>query len=107
MPVTQYNIDTAVSQGSSSDTKSDAESTSPAEHALVTTLFDLGRQVTSVLDFDELLQQIPRLIGRLISFEAFAVYLLDERRGELRTAYTVGYPTGPDTDQSTTPEARA
>ena len=62
------------------------------EHELVTTLFDLGRQVTSVLDFDELLRQIPRLIGRLISFEAFAVYLLDERRGELRMAYAVGYP---------------
>ena len=52
---------------------------------LVTTLFDLGRQVTSVLDLDELLQQIPRLIGRLIPFEAFAVYLLDERRGELQS----------------------
>jgi len=62
------------------------------EHELVTTLFDLGRQVTGVLDLDYLLPQIPRLIGRLISFEAFAVYLLDERRGELSTAYTVGYP---------------
>ncbi|MGH9370630.1 MAG: SpoIIE family protein phosphatase, partial [Vicinamibacterales bacterium] len=65
----------------------------PKEHELVTTLFDLGRQVTAVLDFDELLRQIPRLIGRLISFEAFGVYLLDERRGELRSAYTVGYPS--------------
>ena len=64
----------------------------PGERELVTTLFDLGRQITSVLDFDELLRQIPRLIGRLISFEAFAVYLLDERRGELRLAYAVGYP---------------
>jgi sigma-B regulation protein RsbU (phosphoserine phosphatase) len=63
-----------------------------SEQELVTTLFDLGRQITSVLDFDDLLHQIPRLIGRLISFEAFAVYLLDERRGELRIAYTVGYP---------------
>jgi sigma-B regulation protein RsbU (phosphoserine phosphatase) len=62
------------------------------EYELVTTLFDLGRRVTAVLDFDELLHQIPRLIGRLISFEAFGVYLLDERRGELRSAYTVGYP---------------
>jgi sigma-B regulation protein RsbU (phosphoserine phosphatase) len=62
------------------------------EHELVTTLFDLGRQVTSVLDLDDLLQQIPRLIRRLISFEAFAVYLLDERRAELRAAYSVGYP---------------
>jgi sigma-B regulation protein RsbU (phosphoserine phosphatase) len=59
---------------------------------LVTTLFDLGRQVASVLDPDDLLHQIPRLIGRLISFEAFAIYLLDERRGELRIAYAVGYP---------------
>jgi phosphoserine phosphatase RsbU/P len=63
-----------------------------AEQELVTTLFDLGRQVTSVLDLDELLEQIPRLIRRLISFEALAVYLLDERRGELRVAYSVGYP---------------
>jgi sigma-B regulation protein RsbU (phosphoserine phosphatase) len=62
------------------------------EKEIVTTLFDLGRQVTSVLDFDELLEQIPRLIRRLISFEAFAVYLLDERRGELKIAYSVGYP---------------
>ncbi len=63
-----------------------------AEHEIVTTLFDLGRQVTAVLDFDELLQQIPRLIGRLIAFDAFAVYLLDERRSELKIAYSVGYP---------------
>ena len=68
-------------------------STGPPEHELVTTLFDLGRQVTAVLDFNELLQRIPQLIGRLIAFEALAVYLLDERgRGELRRAYSVGYP---------------
>ena len=64
----------------------------PHEHELLTALFDLGRQVTAVLDLEELLRQIPRLIGRLIPVEAFAVYLLDERRGELRSAYTVGYP---------------
>ena len=63
-----------------------------SEQELLTTLFDLGRQVTAVLDLDDLLQHIPRLIGRLISFEAFAVYLIDERRGQLRAAYSVGYP---------------
>jgi sigma-B regulation protein RsbU (phosphoserine phosphatase) len=109
MRIRQYNIATAVSEGPTSEGgHTDARarvgppepvdaprSADPPDNELVTTLFDLGRQVTSVLDFDELLQQIPRLIGRLIAFEAFAVYLLDERRGELRTAYTVGYPTGP------------
>ena len=76
------------------DTPAAAGTTTTTAEAteVVTTLFDLGRQVTGVLDFDDLLQQIPRLIARLIHFEAFAVYLLDERRGELRTAYTVGYP---------------
>jgi GAF domain-containing protein len=62
------------------------------DHELVITLFDLARQITAVLDIDELLPQIPRLIGRLIAFEAFAVYLRDDRRSELRSAYTVGYP---------------
>jgi phosphoserine phosphatase RsbU/P len=66
------------------------------EQETLTTLFDLGRQVTAVLDLDELLAQIPKLIGRLIKFDAFAVYLLDERRGELRVAYSLGYPAGPE-----------
>ena len=59
---------------------------------MLTTLFDLGRQVTAVLDLEELLAQIPKLIARLIEFDAFSVYLLDERRGEMRGAYSVGYP---------------
>jgi phosphoserine phosphatase RsbU/P len=67
-----------------------------AEHQIVKTLFDLGRQVTAVLDLDELLAKIPILIARLISFEALAIYLLDERRSELRAAYTVGYPPSDD-----------
>ena len=85
-----------MTHGYSPDTTPAAAAPSgPPDKELVTTLFDLGRQVTAVLDFDELLQQIPKLIGRLIAFDAFAVYLLDERRGELRVAYAVGYP---DTD---------
>jgi len=83
-----------VNQGSSADRAHAPGPELAFEHELVTTLFDLGRQVAAVLDEDELLQQIPRLIRRLISFEAFAVYLLDERRGELRVAYSVGYPPG-------------
>ena len=43
----------------------------------LTTLFALGREVTSVLDLNELLRKIPQLIARLTKFHAFAVYLLD------------------------------
>jgi sigma-B regulation protein RsbU (phosphoserine phosphatase) len=59
---------------------------------LLVTLFELGREVTSVLDLDELLEKIPQLISRLTPFKAFAVWLLDEKSDELRIAYAVGYP---------------
>jgi phosphoserine phosphatase RsbU/P len=67
----------------------------PSDQQLLTTLFDLGRQVTSVLDLDELLQRIPQLISRLTAFTSFAVYLIDERRHDLYIAYAVGYPDDP------------
>lgn len=59
---------------------------------LLVTLFELGREVTSVLDLDELLEKIPQLIARLTPFKAFSVWLLEERLQELRIAYAVGYP---------------
>ena len=68
------------------------DTTAQREQEMLTTLIDLGRQVAAVLDFEELLAQIPKLIARLIQFDAFAAYLLDERKAELRVAYSVGYP---------------
>jgi len=59
---------------------------------LLVTLFELGREVTSVLDLDELYEKIPQLLARLTTFKAFAVWLLDEKRQELSIAYAVGYP---------------
>jgi sigma-B regulation protein RsbU (phosphoserine phosphatase) len=62
------------------------------DQELVATLFELGREVSAVLDLDELLQRIPRLIARLTPFTVFSVYLLDDRRQDLRIAYAEGYP---------------
>jgi phosphoserine phosphatase RsbU/P len=59
---------------------------------LVATLFELGREVSSVLDLDELLRRIPRLIARLTDFTVFAVYLLDDKQETLHIAYAEGYP---------------
>src|SRR5690349_20311741 len=64
----------------------------PTDTELLSTLFELGREVTSVLDLADLLEKIPQLIARLTRFSAFAVYLLDETRQELHIAYAVGYP---------------
>ena len=64
----------------------------PNIRELVITLFELGREITSVLNLDELLPKIPLLIARITKFQAFAVYLLDPRGEELSIAYAVGYP---------------
>ena len=70
-----------------------AHRASPAtDTELLSTLFELGREVTAVLDLEDLLARIPQLIARLTRFSAFSVYLLDEKRQELRIAYAVGYP---------------
>ena len=63
-----------------------------SERDILLTLMDLGRQVASVIELDELLPRIPELIARLIPFDAFAVYLFDEKRNTLRIAHAVGYP---------------
>jgi sigma-B regulation protein RsbU (phosphoserine phosphatase) len=68
------------------------ETQRPTDQQTLATLFDLGRQVTSVLDLETLLERIPDFVGRLLPFEALAVFLLDERRNTLRIAYSTGYP---------------
>ncbi len=72
----------------------DAEhaTTTKTDRQLLTTLFALGREVTSVLDLDELLAKLPELIARISDFHAFAIYLLDEARGDLHIARSQGYP---------------
>jgi sigma-B regulation protein RsbU (phosphoserine phosphatase) len=76
----------------SSSTPLPGPARAPSDAELLSTLFELGREVMSVLDLDELLAKIPQLIARLTRFSAFSVYLLDDRRQELRIAYAVGYP---------------
>jgi len=75
-----------------SDTTLPTSADSDSARETVRTLFELGREVTAVLDLDELLEKLPHLIARLTKFKAFAVYLLDERRHDLTVAYAVGYP---------------
>ena len=75
-----------------SDPRLQAVGRGATDTELLSTLFELGREVTSVLDLEELLAKIPQLIARLTRFSAFSVYLLDEHRQDLRIAYAVGYP---------------
>lgn len=62
------------------------------ERDILLTLFDLGRKIASVIELDELLPRIPELVGRLIPFDAFAVYLVSEKRQVFKLGYAIGYP---------------
>jgi sigma-B regulation protein RsbU (phosphoserine phosphatase) len=79
-------------EGTASVTDQPPRLTPPDSSELIATLFEFGREVTSVLDLDELLQRIPQLIARLTKFTAFAVYLLDAVTEDVSIAYSVGYP---------------
>ena len=59
----------------------------PSDAELLAILSELAREVSSVLDLEDLLQKIPNLISRLTSFTVFSVYLLDPKREELTIAY--------------------
>ena len=69
-----------------------AASSSASDTELLAILAELGREVTSLIEIDELLEKIPNLISRLTSFTVFSVYLLNEAHQELSIAYGMGYP---------------
>ena len=69
-----------------------APASGASDAELLTILAELAREVSSVLDLDDLLHKIPNLISRLTNFTVFSVYLLNEQREELSIAYAVGYP---------------
>ena len=76
------------------DARSASGARLPTDTDLLSTLAELGREVTSVLAIEELLARIPVLIARLTRFSAFSVYLLDDKQQVLTIAYAVGYPEG-------------
>ena len=59
---------------------------------LLTFLIEVGEQINSTLDLDELLRRIAEIIKRAIDYEVFAIFLLNERTQELRVHFSLGHP---------------
>ena len=55
------------------------------------TLAEIGREVASVLDLDELFARIAQLTKRVIDYRTFGILLLNEERGELEMKLAVQY----------------
>ena len=59
---------------------------------LLTLLIEVGEQINSTLDLDELLARIAEIIKRAIDYEVFAILLLNEKAKELRVHFSLGHP---------------
>ena len=55
------------------------------------TLVEIGEEVNSSLDLDQVLEHAAALVRRLVPFEIFAVLLLDEAAQELHFRFAIGY----------------
>jgi sigma-B regulation protein RsbU (phosphoserine phosphatase) len=59
---------------------------------LLSTLIEINQEITSILDLDELLQKIAELTNRIVPYEIFAIFLVDEEKQELYLRFAIGHP---------------
>ena len=63
---------------------------------LLATLYEIGKETSSILDLDQLLTRVAEVVKRVIDYEMFAIFLLDEERKELIARKTVRYGAYPE-----------
>ena len=68
---------------------------------LLATLYEIGKETSSILDLDELLQRLAEIVKRVIDYEMFGILLLDEERQELVLRQAVNF--GPGKERSRIP----
>jgi serine/threonine protein kinase/class 3 adenylate cyclase len=54
-------------------------------------LHEIGREIASILDLDFLLDRVGELTRKVIDFELFGIFLLDEERGCFTWRSSIGY----------------
>lgn len=59
---------------------------------LLTFIIEVGEQINSTLDLDELLRRIAEIVKRAMDYEVFAILLLNEKTQELRVHFSLGHP---------------
>src|SRR5499427_2398853 len=59
---------------------------------LLSTLIEINREITSILDLDQLLKKIAELTNRIVPYEIFAIFLIDDEKQELYLRFAIGHP---------------
>jgi phosphoserine phosphatase RsbU/P len=58
---------------------------------VLATLVELGEEINSSLDLDEVLRKTAAIVKRMVDYEIFSVMLLDESSQKLYHRFTIGY----------------
>src|ERR1700681_4165526 len=58
----------------------------------VSKLVEINHEITSILDLDELLKKIAELTNRIVPYEVFAIFLVDDEKEELYLRFAIGNP---------------
>jgi sigma-B regulation protein RsbU (phosphoserine phosphatase) len=57
----------------------------------LTTLVEINHDITSTLDLDQLLKRIAELTNRIIPYQIFAIFLVDDARRDLYYRFGIGH----------------
>jgi sigma-B regulation protein RsbU (phosphoserine phosphatase) len=61
---------------------------------LLATLHEIGKETSSILELDVLLQRLAEIVRRVVDYETFGILLLDEERQELVLRKAVNFGSG-------------
>src|SRR5262245_24272821 len=59
---------------------------------LLSTLIEINHEITSILDLDQLLMKIAELTNRIVPYEIFAIFLVDDAKQEIYLRFAIGHP---------------
>jgi sigma-B regulation protein RsbU (phosphoserine phosphatase) len=62
-----------------------------ADSRFLATLIEINHEITSILDLDDLLKKIAELTQRIVPYQIFAIFLLDEDKQELYFRFALGH----------------
>ena len=63
----------------------------PEQANTLSLLYDVSREITSILDREELLRRVARRVKKLVNYHVFSVMLWDEKTQHLESAFSMRY----------------
>src|SRR5713101_8247369 len=63
----------------------------PEQANTLALLYEVSREITSILDREELLRRVAQRVKKLVNYHVFSVMLFDEKSQQLETAFSMRY----------------